>query len=121
MPYTDKEKAKEYSRQYHLKTWSLRKIRHRDLKQLRRDKLSEWLRTYKANLSCEKCSESHPSCLDFHHINSATKEGTISNMISEGYSTKTILSEIEKCIILCKNCHAKIHYKIKNFNSPSII
>jgi len=109
MPFANKEKAKEYHKKYHLKTWSNRKNRHLQLKTIRRAKLSAWLKQYKHNLACIDCKESHPACLDFHHLNE--KNNTIANMISEGYAIKSIQAEISKCIILCRNCHAKRHYK----------
>ena len=31
-------------------------------------------------------------------------------MISFGYSKDRIEAEIEKCIVLCANCHRKEHY-----------
>ncbi len=112
MPYADKEKAKEYQRQYHLNNWSKRKAKHQDWKRKRRAGLAIWLKSYKENLMCVVCSESHIACLDFHHTNANEKEGTVANMISEGYSLKTIIKEIDKCVVLCKNCHAKQHYKV---------
>lgn len=110
MPYATKEKVKEYNKKYHIRTWQARKEKHRILKARRRLQLAVWLRTYKKNLSCVTCNENHPACLDFHHLDKTTKEGTVSNMISEGYSIELVQKEIDKCIILCKNCHAKEHY-----------
>ncbi len=114
MPYLDKTKAKIYYKEYHLRTWGKRKVKHRKDKQLRREKLSSWLKEYKSHLFCINCNENHPACLDFHHLNPSQKEGTIGNMISEGYAIKSIQKEIAKCIVLCKNCHSKTHYEIRN-------
>ena len=121
MPYSNKEKAREYNRLYHLKNWASRKAQHQDAKRKRRILLSEWLKTYKKDLFCIKCNEAHPACLDFHHIDRQEKEGTVSNMISQGYSIERIQKEINKCITFCKNCHAKEHYSrnhlIENISS----
>jgi len=38
------------------------------------------------------------------------KKDHIAKMVGEGISIKTILKEIEKCKVLCANCHRKIHY-----------
>ncbi len=70
MSYSDKEKEREYQKKYHLKTWNQRKLRHQKLKRIRRNKLADWLRIYKKDLKCIKCGESHPACLDFHHVDS---------------------------------------------------
>lgn len=70
-----------------------------------------WFQNYKKSLSCSKCPENHPACLDFHHVNEKTKTATISNMVIGAVSEKRILAEISKCIVLCANCHRKFHYE----------
>jgi hypothetical protein len=54
-----------------------------------------------------KCIE----CLVFHHVNPEDKKFSISNGSQCGI--KKTLNEINKCILLCKNCHGEIHYKEK--------
>lgn len=109
MPYKNKEKQIKYQEEYHKKTWQQRKSKHKNKKRERIQKNREWYIEYKKNISC-KCGESHPSCLDFHHINN-DKEFNIGDMIGQGYSVKTIKKEIDKCEVICKNCHAKLHYR----------
>ncbi len=62
---------------------------------------------YKKEFRC-KCGEDHPSCLEFHHV-SGNKEKNISKMAKDGYALKTIKTEIEKCEVICSNCHRKVH------------
>ena len=116
MPYKDKEKERKYQQEYHLRTWGKRKIRHKELRSIRRRVLATWLRGYKKNLQCILCNENHPACLDFHHKNRDDKDSSVANMVSEGYSTESIMKEIGKCIVLCRNCHAKTHYAGKSFD-----
>ena len=78
-------------------------------------KTKEWFIEYKKTLKCEKCGESHPSCLDFHHKKDSSEEDTVCMMVQRGYSKKSIIREIKKCIILCSNCHRMIHRK---WNKP---
>jgi len=54
--------------------------------------------------------ESHPICLDFHHVNPGEKERGL-NKIVNTHNKKLILEEISKCIVLCANCHRKEHFK----------
>ncbi len=68
-----------------------------------------WYEEIKKNLSCEKCGESDSVCLDFHHKDKETKNGNISDMIKDFGNNEIILKEIKKCIVLCANCHRKIH------------
>ena len=71
---------------------------------------SKWLNEYKSKLKCEKCGENNIACLDFHHTNPDDKEFTIARMVHIGYSKERIIKEINKCIILCSNCHRKLHF-----------
>ena len=55
---------------------------------------------------CSLCNEKDVCCLDFHHV-SEDKDYAVSNMV--GLSWKKILEEISKCILVCANCHRKLH------------
>lgn len=63
---------------------------------------------WKSKLYCVCCGESYTKCLDFHHLDPSEKEHDISGMISR-YPLASIIKEAEKCIIVCSNCHRKIH------------
>lgn len=56
---------------------------------------------------CVNCGEKDPIVLQFDHINEKDKFKEISTLISEKYGIETIKTEIEKCQILCANCHLK--------------
>jgi|FAXJ01.1.fsa_nt_gi hypothetical protein len=58
---------------------------------------------------CHFCRESEPICLDFHHRDPKEKEYLISSMIVTHKTWEQIQSEIGKCIVVCANCHRKIH------------
>lgn len=73
------------------------------------------LEKLKLNLSCEKCGEKRPYCLDFHHINRENKSNTVSRLIIHS-SLKDALIELKKCICLCSNCHREFHYLEQNNN-----
>jgi hypothetical protein len=74
----------------------------------------KWFNEYRKNLKCVKCDENHPACLEFHHIDPKKKEYSVSMLIYGTYSIKTILNEINKCEVLCSNCHNKEHFKGNN-------
>jgi hypothetical protein len=71
----------------------------------------EWWSTYKSALLCSVCGESRYWCLDFHHTDPLTKENNVSNMIAQNKSRESIINETLKCRVLCRNCHADVHYK----------
>ncbi len=64
---------------------------------------------------CRICGESDPVVLEFDHRDGSDKIENISNLITHS-SWKRIESEIEKCDVLCANCHrrksaAEFNYK----------
>jgi predicted HNH restriction endonuclease len=67
---------------------------------------------YSLKTKCIICGESEPVCLDFHHINSEDKEFTISK--HRNRNKEWLLTEINKCVCLCANCHRKVHAGIIN-------
>ena len=52
---------------------------------------------------CVDCGESNPIVLDFDHIRD--KKYNISRMIHDGFSWKAIVKEMQKCEVVCANCH----------------
>ena len=66
---------------------------------------------YKEGLKCEICGETRWWVLDFHHVNPAEKDREIYKMVDAPNKIKT---EIDKCIVLCANCHRDLHYKEKH-------
>lgn len=58
---------------------------------------------------CQKCGEKRPYLMEFHHINPQNKKNTIAHMIKSS-SLQNLKEEIEKCVVLCANCHREFHY-----------
>lgn len=46
--------------------------------------------------------------LQFHHVNPEDKEFTIA---SSTRSWEAIREELDKCMLVCSNCHAEIHHE----------
>jgi hypothetical protein len=55
------------------------------------------------------CEEKSFSCLEFHHRDPSKKEMNISKLVGSGHSLERIVKEVEKCAVLCANCHRKFH------------
>lgn len=47
--------------------------------------------------------------LEFHHIDSKTKESEISTLTSKKASLDVLVKELEKCVLLCNRCHREVH------------
>lgn len=57
---------------------------------------------------CAKCGYSKTQMgLDFHHINRADKEYNLNKLISTNNHPRIVL-EMDKCLLLCKNCHSEL-------------
>lgn len=66
----------------------------------------------KKNKPCHDCKHTFPPCvMDFDHLNGDEKIGSIAEMRIHGYSMAKILAEIEKCEVICSNCH-----RIRTYN-----
>lgn len=76
---------------------SRERLRHRN-----RQKMLEYLE----GKVCEQCGFSDIRALEFDHLTPGTKKNGVSALMSFGWST--VLKEIQKCRILCANCH-RIH------------
>jgi hypothetical protein len=69
----------------------------------------QFINQYKAKKGCKFCQENTPVCLDFHHVDPNIKDWNISVMSRSASSIATIKKEIDKCIVICSNCHRKLH------------
>lgn len=58
---------------------------------------------------CWKCGETRHYLLEFHHIIPKHKRYTLSQLMSKGKIEEYFI-EIQKCILLCANCHKEFHY-----------
>jgi hypothetical protein len=82
-----------------------------------------FIRDHRVSLGCQDCGENHPSCLDLHHLDPATKHPHLkTRMLDDGTGRRTykgwlqmsyddIEAELQKCVVLCSNCHKKRHWK----------
>ena len=77
-----------------------------------KSKIFQEVRDYKANLGCKYCPERESVCLEFHHLRD--KNFTIGQWIGST-SPERLWKEIEKCIVVCANCHKKLHAGIIDF------
>ena len=75
----------------------------------RRQALQQRVRDYKSERGCTCCDESDEMCLELHHLDPSEKELNPADMATRGWSWERMLSEIQKCVVVCSNCHKKIH------------
>lgn len=85
----------------------------------RRKKLKEMAVLYKGG-KCIVCNYSrYIGALDFHHVDESDKEFSLSvNGLTRSW--QRIQIELDKCVLVCSNCHREIHgglINIKDFLS----
>lgn len=84
----------------------------------KKQKISNFRTQYnglKIGKKCVKCNESRFYLLDFHHNNN-DKEFNIGTEAWRTLNINKIKKEVEKCIILCSNCHREFHFLEKEQN-----
>lgn len=65
---------------------------------------------YKGGI-CVDCKQPFDYYLfDFHHLDPSEKEFNFSHI--KGHSWKTIVKELDKCVLLCCMCHRKREHEI---------
>ena len=62
----------------------------------------------KTKYGCQVCGNKISICLDFHHVDPSKKDKEISALAAKKSLSK-ITTEINKCVVVCANCHRKIH------------
>jgi hypothetical protein len=108
MPRTDPEQRREYNREYQRKWYARNKqlqiSRVRISRVKRRDRLAEWINQFKRKPCADCGGEFPPYLMDFDHV-SGDKLDDICDMRMRTVSREAIRAEIEKCEVVCANCH----------------
>ncbi len=110
MPSKPSDEIRQYNRDYYQRNrerlLEKQRYKNRRFAESRR----KWLSDYKKTLKCFRCGKSHPATLTFHHRDASEKSFEIGNCVNLGIGLKRLVAEIEKCDVLCANCHAKEHF-----------
>lgn len=82
-------------------------IRNAEKRGVQRDLLRELIWKHFETHPCVDCGNNDPMVLHFDHVDRTTKKYSISRIVNNGYSVKTVFDEIAKCVVRCANCHQK--------------
>lgn len=105
---TDRERLNRNQRNYY----------HRNRERLRGNSTKEHrIKKLKAieylGGKCKDCNGVfHQSVYDFHHLNPKEKDSILAHLFWKSWDK--ILIELNKCILLCANCHRLRHWSIVN-------
>lgn len=116
MPWKDKEVRRkrhaEYLKQKYQNDHEYREAHKRRVIQRNarlRAAIYEYITGIKSRNSCVVCEEKTPCCLSFHHLDPAEKRFDIAQAARLKPSLDILKEEISKCVLLCHNCHSKLH------------
>lgn len=92
----------------------------KDKKQLKEQNkvLKKYITDLKKNSKCSICGEERWWVLDFHHLKD--KKYEIPELARSGCELDILKNELEKCVILCANCHRDIHYTKRSKNEKCL-
>lgn len=90
----------ERQRQYMLRSRAIVQERNRNRAKKYRDFISELKK-----VPCVDCGGQFPACaMDFDHV-VGVKKKDVSRLIDSHHSLETVLAEVDKCELVCANCH----------------
>ncbi len=95
----NKKAVLKHIRTHEGRNYAVRKARRESLRQ----RAAEW----KREKGCACCPENEPVCLELHHLDPTDKEAQPSDLIE--VSWERFMEEAKKCVVLCSNCHKKLH------------
>lgn len=69
-----------------------------------------WMRRIKETERCTHCGLRDPRRLEFHHVDPMTKAFNVGVGVGQNRSRESIFAEMEKCVLVCFECHRAIHH-----------
>lgn len=72
-----------------------------------RHERQKWIVSIKEHYGCALCNERNTICLTFHHLDKNAKDHKVCKAKSN-FSKRILREELNKCCVLCLNCHAKV-------------
>jgi len=117
---TQQEKTRRWAREHYHRNKDKCKARHAswyaknkeyalEKQRIKKRERKLWAIEYLGGC-CNRCGNTyHPSIYEFHHIDPTTKDRDPSKMMQ--LSKQKLQDELDKCILLCANCHRLEHHQ----------
>ena len=101
MAYRDPARQRECARRHYQRN----KAEYLERNNKKRGEMRAYVQELKARMPCADCKSRFPHyVMDFDHRDDKTKSDIVSRLINQ-LSWKRLLAEIEKCDLVCANCH----------------
>ena len=99
MPYKDPQKQKEAQHKSYIKNLEKNKEKNKNY----RENVRQYLKEQKEKNPCSDCKVFFPYyVMEYDHLHS--KINSVSKIASTG-TLRQVIEEIEKCELVCSNCH----------------
>ena len=95
-----------YDRAWYRKHRGRVRPKRNEQKVARRKVHVEAVRAHKALFGYADCGEGDPVVLELDHTED-NKRDNVSDMISQGLGLASIMAEVQKCDVVCANCHRR--------------
>ena len=108
MPHKNPQERRAYARKWYSENkpkMVANSVNYR--REVARPRNRAYVNDAKALVGCRRCGIKDHRVLDFHHL--GDKDSAIAFAVQDGWSLKRIQAEIEKCVVLCANCHRIVH------------
>ena len=119
MPYKDRNKQKEDQQKHHQRTKKKKRKQQNKLKDKRQHFVLEEMQ--RRGGKCAKCGFSDIRALDWHHLDPDEKVNSISEMIRDRVSMDKLQAELDKCELICANCHRIEEQRLGNWTKNKIV
>ncbi len=107
MPYKNPEDQKRYMKQHYAANKELYLARALASNKRRRIRVQEFVRELKDN-PCTDCNVRYPYyVMQFDHLDPDLKDFNVGTVANRDFSISAVKKEIEKCELVCANCHAE--------------
>lgn len=99
-------KLSGYNKKAYLKAPEKAKAQSKARNQKLLEENRKHLLVYFSDHKCVQCGEGDMRCLEFDHLDESTKSFGIAEKLDK-YNWNKLSAELEKCQVLCANCHKK--------------
>lgn len=104
MAYKDREDQRRYARAHYNANKELYKDRAKQFQIENRKRLREYALAAK-DRPCEDCGQHYkPWIMEFDHVR-GEKLANVADLVKDSVSLKRLQEEIDKCEVVCANCH----------------
>jgi 5-methylcytosine-specific restriction endonuclease McrA len=112
------------AREYFRRRGELHVRQSNDARRRRREAARRYVFALLTRSRCKDCGLEDPLVLEFDHI--GPKSANVADLVLQGYGTGRIAAEIERCEIVCVNCHRRrtarrgLGWRLDPANSPAL-